>query len=74
MSTNRSDDVRYLRDSVEAYRRRFLTESDETVRRYLWERIVEFEAALSARGALHAPARRTSAMLASQEGARQDGR
>lgn len=47
MATEPPDQLRYLCDTVEAYRRRFDREPDEEVRRYLWQRILDMEAQLA---------------------------
>jgi hypothetical protein len=41
------DQLRYLRDTIDAYRRRLDRETDEEVRRYLWQRLLELESQLA---------------------------
>lgn len=41
------DQLQYLRDTVDAYRRRFDRETDEEMRRYLWQRLLELESQLT---------------------------
>lgn len=41
------DQLRYLRDTIDAYRRRLDRETDEEVRRYLWQRVLELESQLA---------------------------
>jgi len=52
MDTNSNNDLQYLRDTVEAYKRRHQQETEPELRSYLWSRIHEIETQLQRLGSM----------------------